>query len=183
MPPFTMERGNVGVSSRMTSKTRGALVAVQLAFCVVLLVGAGLGAAHRTPPGAGRCRVPAERGSYGSNIHFERNAPGILQATAGPHSTTARSGVCRNGEYDPAARRHPGRHPCRSRFAKRKPSSQRNQAQSSGDSNRHAGLLPHAGRAHPGRPRFQRAGHERIAAGRWSSTSTWPITTGRMAAR
>ncbi len=42
MPPFTMERGNVSVSSRMTSKTRGALVAVQLAFCVVLMVGAGL---------------------------------------------------------------------------------------------------------------------------------------------
>ena len=42
MPPFAMERGNVGVSSRISSKTRGALVAVQLAFCVILLVGAGL---------------------------------------------------------------------------------------------------------------------------------------------
>ena len=42
MPPFTMERGNVSVSSRISSKTRGALVALQLAFCVVLLVGAGL---------------------------------------------------------------------------------------------------------------------------------------------
>jgi putative ABC transport system permease protein len=42
MPPFSMERGNVSVSSRMSSKTRGVLVAMQLAFCVVLLVGAGL---------------------------------------------------------------------------------------------------------------------------------------------
>jgi predicted permease len=42
LPPFTMERGNVSISSRIGSKTRGALVAVQLAFCVVLLVGAGL---------------------------------------------------------------------------------------------------------------------------------------------
>jgi putative ABC transport system permease protein len=42
MPPFAIERGNVGVSSRISSKTRGALVAVQLAFCVILLVGAGL---------------------------------------------------------------------------------------------------------------------------------------------
>jgi putative ABC transport system permease protein len=42
MPPFTMERGNVSVSGRISSKTRGALVAAQLAFCVILLVGAGL---------------------------------------------------------------------------------------------------------------------------------------------
>jgi putative ABC transport system permease protein len=42
MPPFTMEKGNVSVSSRIGAKTRSALVAVQLAFCVVLLVGAGL---------------------------------------------------------------------------------------------------------------------------------------------
>jgi putative ABC transport system permease protein len=42
IPPFTIERGNVSVSSRISSKTRGALVAVQLAFCVILLVGAGL---------------------------------------------------------------------------------------------------------------------------------------------
>ena len=42
MPPFTMERGNVSVSGRISSKTRGALVAVQLAFCVILLIGAGL---------------------------------------------------------------------------------------------------------------------------------------------
>jgi putative ABC transport system permease protein len=42
MPPFTMERGNVSVSSRISSKARGALVSVQLAFCVVLMVGAGL---------------------------------------------------------------------------------------------------------------------------------------------
>jgi putative ABC transport system permease protein len=42
LPLFTMERGNVNVSSRITAKTRGVLVAVQLAFCVVLLGGAGL---------------------------------------------------------------------------------------------------------------------------------------------
>jgi predicted permease len=42
MPPFTMERGNISVSGRISSKTRGALVAAQLAFCVILLVGAGL---------------------------------------------------------------------------------------------------------------------------------------------
>jgi putative ABC transport system permease protein len=42
MPPFTMERGNVSVSSRISAKTRGALVSVQLAFCVILMVGAGL---------------------------------------------------------------------------------------------------------------------------------------------
>lgn len=42
MPPFTMERGNVNVSSRISAKTRGALVSVQLAFCVILMVGAGL---------------------------------------------------------------------------------------------------------------------------------------------
>jgi putative ABC transport system permease protein len=42
MPPFMIERGKVSVSSRISSKTRGALVALQLAFCVVLLVGAGL---------------------------------------------------------------------------------------------------------------------------------------------
>jgi len=37
-----MDRGNIDVPSRISSKTRGALVALQLAFCVVLLVGAGL---------------------------------------------------------------------------------------------------------------------------------------------
>jgi predicted permease len=40
--PFTIERGNVGTPTRIGSKTRRALVAMQLAFCVVLLVGAGL---------------------------------------------------------------------------------------------------------------------------------------------
>jgi putative ABC transport system permease protein len=39
---FTIEGGNAGVSSRISSKTRGALVAAQLALCVILLVGAGL---------------------------------------------------------------------------------------------------------------------------------------------
>jgi putative ABC transport system permease protein len=42
MPPFTMERGSVRVSSRISSRTRGALVSVQMAFCVILMVGAGL---------------------------------------------------------------------------------------------------------------------------------------------
>jgi predicted permease len=42
MPPFTLERGNVTVSSRISSKTRGTLVSLQLAFCVILMVGAGL---------------------------------------------------------------------------------------------------------------------------------------------
>jgi len=42
IPPFAIERGAVNVSSRFSSKTRGALVAAQLAFCVILLVGAGL---------------------------------------------------------------------------------------------------------------------------------------------
>ena len=104
------------------------------------------GAAYRTPPGAGRCRVPTERGPYGANLHFERNAPGILQATAGAHTTTARSGVCRTGEYDTAARRHVGR--ARADRGSRSEShpAQRNQAQPSGDSNRDTGLLPHAGR-------------------------------------
>jgi len=39
---FTTEGGNAGVSSGISSKTRGALVAAQLAVCVILLVGAGL---------------------------------------------------------------------------------------------------------------------------------------------
>jgi len=42
LQPFTVERGNAGTPSRIGSKTRRALVAMQLAFCVVLLVGAGL---------------------------------------------------------------------------------------------------------------------------------------------
>ena len=46
MPPFTMERGNLGTPSRIGSKTRHGLVAMQLAFCVVLLVGAGTSAAY-----------------------------------------------------------------------------------------------------------------------------------------
>jgi putative ABC transport system permease protein len=41
-PLFTMEAGNAGISSRISSRTRGALVAAQLALCVILLVGAGL---------------------------------------------------------------------------------------------------------------------------------------------
>jgi predicted permease len=41
-PLFTLEAGAANVSSRITSKTRGALVAAQLALCVILLVGAGL---------------------------------------------------------------------------------------------------------------------------------------------
>jgi len=39
---FAMEEGNADVSSRISSRTRGALVAAQLALCVILLVGAGL---------------------------------------------------------------------------------------------------------------------------------------------
>ncbi len=41
-PLFTMETGSGSVSSRISSKTRGALLAAQLALCVILLVGAGL---------------------------------------------------------------------------------------------------------------------------------------------
>jgi predicted permease len=41
-PLFAMEGDNATVSSRVSSKTRGALVAAQLALCVILLVGAGL---------------------------------------------------------------------------------------------------------------------------------------------
>jgi putative ABC transport system permease protein len=41
-PLFTMEEGNASISSRISSKTSGALVAAQLAVCVILLVGAGL---------------------------------------------------------------------------------------------------------------------------------------------
>src|SRR5580704_4032850 len=39
---FTTEGGNASASSRISSRTRGALVAAQLALCVILLVGAGL---------------------------------------------------------------------------------------------------------------------------------------------
>jgi putative ABC transport system permease protein len=42
IPPFAIERSAVSISSRFSSKTRAALVAAQLAFCVILLVGAGL---------------------------------------------------------------------------------------------------------------------------------------------
>ena len=42
LPFFANERGAVSVSGRFSSKTRAALVAAQLAFCVILLVGAGL---------------------------------------------------------------------------------------------------------------------------------------------
>jgi putative ABC transport system permease protein len=41
-PLFTMEPGTASVTSRISSKTRGILVAAQLALSVVLLVGAGL---------------------------------------------------------------------------------------------------------------------------------------------
>jgi putative ABC transport system permease protein len=41
-PLFTMEVGNANLPSRISSKTRGVLVAAQLALSVVLLVGAGL---------------------------------------------------------------------------------------------------------------------------------------------
>ncbi len=100
-PLFTMEVGNASVSSRISSKTRGALVAAQLALCVILLVGAGL--ALRTVLHLERvdARVPTERGSDGANLHSERKAPGVLQATAGAHTTAARSRVRWAGEHDP----------------------------------------------------------------------------------
>ena len=41
-PLFTVEEDNATVSGRVSSKTRGVLVAAQLALCVILLVGAGL---------------------------------------------------------------------------------------------------------------------------------------------
>jgi putative ABC transport system permease protein len=41
-PLFSMEGDNATVCSRVSSKTRAALVAAQLALCVILLVGAGL---------------------------------------------------------------------------------------------------------------------------------------------
>ena len=41
-PLFTMEPGSASVTSRISSKTRGILIAAQLALSVVLLVGAGL---------------------------------------------------------------------------------------------------------------------------------------------
>jgi predicted permease len=42
IPLFTTDRSNVSIYSRISSKTRSVLVAAQLAFCVILLVGAGL---------------------------------------------------------------------------------------------------------------------------------------------
>jgi putative ABC transport system permease protein len=41
-PLFAMEGNNAAAPGRVSSKTRGALVAAQLALCVILLVGAGL---------------------------------------------------------------------------------------------------------------------------------------------